>query len=251
MSGETTAGFEVLPAIDILDGRCVRLLQGDYRQVTDYGDPLDRARAWRAEGARWLHVVDLDGARTGRPAALGTADRIRAETGCRVQYGGGVRSAETLAAALAAADRVVVSSWALREPEAVEAELARYPRRVLVSLDLRDGRLWIEGWRRALDAPAAAMARRFVAAGAAGVVVTGIAQDGTLAGVDTGTLATAASWGVPFWWAGGVAAAADAAVVRRDGAPWVRGLIAGRALYEGRVTLAGLVQAAAGAPGLC
>lgn len=244
MTGASGIDFEILAAVDVLDGRCVRLLRGDYRQVTDYGDPVDQARQWQAQGVTWLHVVDLDGARTGRPAALDTAARIRAETGCRVQYGGGIRSAETLVEALEVADRVVVSSWALREPEAVCALAARWPGRVLVSLDVRDGRLWIDGWRTAVDAPPGVLARRFAATGAAGVVVTGISQDGTLEGVDAAGLAQAASWAVPFWWAGGVGDGADAALVRRVGDPWVRGLIAGRALYEGRVTPQDLRRAA-------
>ncbi|MFO7245725.1 MAG: HisA/HisF-related TIM barrel protein [Thermaerobacter sp.] len=251
MPGNAEDGFEILAAVDILGGRCVRLHQGDYGRPTDYGDPLERARAWAEEGARWLHVVDLDGARGGVPAALDAAARIRSETGCRVQYGGGIRGPEALAAALAAADRAVVSSWALREPEAVCRELARYPGRVLVSLDVRDGRVWIDGWRTGLAVPAAQAARDFVAAGAAGVVVTGIARDGTLEGVDREVLQEAASWGVPFWWAGGVASAADAALVRHVGGRWVRGLIAGRALYEGRVTISDLKQAAAGVRDRC
>ncbi|HEY8450218.1 MAG TPA: 1-(5-phosphoribosyl)-5-[(5-phosphoribosylamino)methylideneamino] imidazole-4-carboxamide isomerase [Bacillota bacterium] len=243
MNDVASNNFEVLAAVDILGGRCVRLWQGDYAAATDYGDPLELARRWRAQGWEWLHLVDLEGARSGHPVALDLAARIRRETGCKVQYGGGLRDAERVQRALECADRVIVSSWALRDPEGVERVCRNWPGRILVSLDVRDGRLWGDGWHTPLAADPAAWARRFAEAGAKGVVVTNIAADGTLAGVAATAVRSVASWQVPFWWAGGIATAEDVVRVCSEGSPHARGAIVGRALYEGTVNLDGIRRA--------
>lgn len=236
--------FQVIPAVDILGGRGVRLYQGDYDQATDYGDPVELARQWYAEGARWLHVVDLDGARQGSPAALDLVQKIRRETGAQIQLGGGIRSAQVLRTALEYVDRVILSSWALREPGTVQDLCRELPGRIIISLDIRDGHAWGDGWKTRLPGDPADLARQFTHAGAAGVIVTSIEGDGTLSGVSAASVEQVAAWGVPFWWAGGIAAASDVATIRRSGGPFVRGAIIGRALYAGTVTLAGAIQAA-------
>lgn len=247
MTGRTTQPqpeepFVAIPAIDILGGRGVRLYQGAYDRVTDYGDPLTLAQRWAAYDVPWLHVVDLDGARRGAADALATAATIKQSTGCRVQFGGGIRSPEQVAAALAQLDRVIVSSWALREPDACKQVLERYPGRVLISLDIRDGKAWIDGWKTKVDADPAQLAQSFYQAGAAGVIVTQIDRDGTLQGVDPAAVAAVRAWGVPFWWAGGIGADEDVLVVAKHGAPLARGAIIGKALYAGRVSLPDLLR---------
>lgn len=235
-------GFQVIPAVDILGGRCVRLYQGDYSRVTDYGDPLQLARRWFAEGAEWIHVVDLEGARSGKPAALELVQQMRAEIGSKIQYGGGLRNAGVVERALRYVDRVIISSWAMRDPEAVAELCSRFTGKIVVSLDLRDGKVWVDGWQTASQVDPATFARHFTANGAAGVVVTSIEGDGTLSGVPAELVKAVAGWGVPFWWAGGIASADDVLTVLREGGAYVQGVVVGRALYAGTTSLTSIME---------
>ncbi|MFS8584885.1 MAG: HisA/HisF-related TIM barrel protein, partial [Acidimicrobiia bacterium] len=178
--------FELYPAIDLRGGRCVRLLQGDFGRETVYGDdPVAQARAFVAGGARWLHVVDLDAARTGTPANRDVVAAIAAAVDVPVQAGGGVRDDAAADALLAAGvRRVVVGTAALDDPDWVRRLAARHPGRVAVGLDARGREVAVRGWTEGSGQDLVEVARRFDDAGVAALVVTEIGRDGTLAGPD-------------------------------------------------------------------
>jgi phosphoribosylformimino-5-aminoimidazole carboxamide ribotide isomerase len=243
------AGFELIPAIDLLEGRCVRLSQGRYDRATVYGeDPAALAARFAAHPLRRLHVVDLDGARSGRPENAAAIAAILAAAGrVPVQVGGGMRSLADVEARLAlGVDRVVLGTAALREPELVREAARRHPGRIAVGVDAREGKVAVQGWLEASDVSAADLARRFEDAGVAAIVYTDIARDGMLAGPNLAqTAALAAAVGIPVIASGGVASEDD---VRRScalAARGVAGLIVGRALYTGAVDLARALEIAA------
>lgn len=240
--------FEIMPAIDLRGGRVVRLRQGDYARETVFPqDPVSLARQYAGAGARWLHVVDLDGARTGRFANLSIIRALVAEGGLQVQAGGGVRlemDAERLYAA--GVMRVVVGSMAVTDPASTVRWLQRFgPERVTLALDVRWHRgawcLPVYGWTVDAGVRLDALLARYVAAGARHVLCTDIARDGTLGGFNLGlyrdlrrlapTLAVQAS--------GGVRSVKDIRAVRALG---VRGVVLGRALLEDRFTLEDALQ---------
>jgi phosphoribosylformimino-5-aminoimidazole carboxamide ribotide isomerase len=236
---------ELYPAIDLRDGAVVRLLQGDYDQQTTYGDdPVAVAASFAEQGATWIHVVDLDAARSGSPRNRSVVAAIaRAVAGqARVQTGGGVRTVDDAAAlAEAGVARVVMGSAAVREPELVASASALVP--VAVGLDHRDGELAVHGWTEGSGV------MLFDALGwfptAAAFVITDIGRDGMLAGPDIeGLRAAAAATSVPVIASGGVATLAD--VVALGEVPGIAGVITGKALYEGRFTVAQAVAALTG-----
>ena len=234
----------LFPAIDIRGGQVVRLVQGDYERETAFdSDPLDAARRWLEQGARALHVVDLDGARSGEPANLEQVRRIVAEAAVPVQVGGGLRSAEAVTEVLATgAQHAVLGTAAVEDPALVEALVAEHGRAIVVSADARAGRVAVEGWGResaaAVESLIADLARR----GVRRFVFTPVEVDGTLEGPGLEGLRAAAE----------AAAAADAHLVYSGGIgtldhlrelaalelPALEGAIVGRALYEGRFTVA-------------
>lgn len=229
--------MEVIPAIDLRGGRCVRLQQGDYGRETVFGDdPIAMAEHWRAEGATRLHLVDLDGARDGRAAHAEIVRRIvdRLEIPC--QLGGGVRSTETLEAWLdSGLDRVIVGTQALKDRAWFARMAEAHPGRVVLGLDARDGRVATDGWLDVSAVDAVDLAREFDGLPLGAVVYTDIARDGMLAGVNlesTGALARALR--APVIASGGIGTIED--VARVAGLP-VAGCIVGRALYEGRFRL--------------
>jgi phosphoribosylformimino-5-aminoimidazole carboxamide ribotide isomerase len=231
------------PAIDIRNGHAVRLLQGDYGRETAYDDePLDAARRWLEQGARALHVVDLDGARSGRPRNLEHVGRIAAEAQVPVQVGGGLRDAEAVAAALGAgADRVVLGTAALAEPELVEALAADHGERIVVGVDARSGQVAVEGWERETRATAAESVSDLAARGVRRFVFTPVEVDGTLAGPGMEQLQdvahAAAEAGVGLIYSGGVGSVDDLRELRGTALECLEGVIVGRALYEGRFTV--------------
>ena len=236
---------ELYPAIDLRDGAVVRLLQGDYDQQTTYGDdPVAVAASFAEQGATWIHVVDLDAARSGSPRNRSVVAAIaKAVAGqARVQTGGGVRTvADAEALAEAGVARVVMGSAAVREPGLVTDASALVP--VAVGLDHRDGELAVHGWTEGSGV------MLFDALGwfptAAAFVITDIGRDGMLAGPDTeGLRAAAAATTVPVIASGGVATLAD--VVALGEVPGIAGVITGKALYEGRFTVAEAVAALTG-----
>jgi phosphoribosylformimino-5-aminoimidazole carboxamide ribotide isomerase len=242
-----TPPFEVIPAIDLLGGRCVRLAQGDYDRVSVYGDdPGAVAADFAALGAPRLHVVDLDGARTGRPHDRDAVRRIvAAAAGRPVQLGGGVRSLAAVEAALAlGVERVILGTAALRDPDLVREAARRHPGRVAVGIDARGGRVAVEGWLETSDARAVDVARCFEGAGVAAIVYTEIARDGMGTGPDLGgTAALADAVSIPVIASGGVGS--EVHVRAAAATPGLAGVIVGRALYEGTVDLARALAIAA------
>ena len=225
----------MIPAIDVLEGRVVRLSQGRREAVTiEGGDPVELARRFRDEGANRLHVVDLDGAFSGTPT-LDLVERIAQAGGLPIQVGGGYRSADAIASALdAGADRVMVGTAALAPPFLADAT-ERFAERLVVAIDARDGKVAVEGWTRTADATPAAFARACATAGVVRLLVTSTARDGSLAGPDVDLLADVLEASLPVIAAGGVSSLDDVLALRALGC---ESAIAGSALLAGRFTLA-------------
>jgi phosphoribosylformimino-5-aminoimidazole carboxamide ribotide isomerase len=232
------------PAIDIRDGHAVRLVQGDYGRETAYDDdPLDAARRWLEQGARALHVVDLDGARAGEPRNLEHLRRIAAEADVPVQVGGGLRDADAVAAALdAGADRVVLGTAALAEPSLVAALAEEHGERIVVAVDARGGHVAVEGWERETGATPAETVADLAERGVRTFVFTPVDVDGTLGGPGLDELQevarAAAEAGASVIYSGGIASLDDLLAVRELSLENLGGVIVGRALYDGRFTVA-------------
>lgn len=225
--------FTVYPAIDVLDGRVVRLAEGVRERVTvEGGDPADAARRFAAEGASFLHLVDLDGAFSGSPSP-GLVASVAA-AGLPVQAGGGYRDAASIDAALTAgAARVMVGTAALSPAFLVDAA-TRLGERLVVAIDARDGRVAVEGWTRASDLSPAELAATCAEAGVRRLLVTSTRRDGSLAGPDLALLEDVLPCGLPVIAAGGVASLDDLRALRAAGC---EGAVAGSALWRGRFTL--------------
>jgi phosphoribosylformimino-5-aminoimidazole carboxamide ribotide isomerase len=239
----------LLPAIDLRGGRCVRLRQGDYARETVFSDdPGGVARHWVEHGAQALHLVDLDGAKDGRPVNLPAVRAIVEAAGVPCQLGGGLRSEDDLAAAFAAGvRRLIIGTRALKAPDWFGRMAERYPGRLLLGLDARDGRVATEGWLDVSDCSAVELARRWEHLPLAGLVYTDIAKDGMLAGPNLHALAEmTAATRLPVIASGGVTTADDVRAVARLG---LAGCIIGRALYEGTVTLEAALAASREAGG--
>ena len=237
--------MKVLPAIDLLDGRPVRLRQGDFGQVTRFDDDAPTlARRFEAGGAEWLHVVDLDGARRGQWRNLSVIAELVAATALPVQAGGGARTMNEVEAALeVGVTRVVVGTAAITSPAAFEGWAHRYGDRIAVSLDVRDGRLAVEGWTAESGVSLLTIAQALKAAGARRFIHTNISRDGTLGGVDLAGLQQLAPLGLPVIVAGGIASLDDVEALREAGA---EGAIIGRALLDGSLDLRDALRVAAG-----
>jgi phosphoribosylformimino-5-aminoimidazole carboxamide ribotide isomerase len=230
------------PAIDILDGSAVRLVRGDFdaRQVYDE-DPLSAARGWVAAGADYLHVVDLDGAKRGEPVNLGHLRRIAGELEVPVQYGGGLRCAKAVDDALAAgAARVILGTAAFTDPELLSRALAAHgPERVLVSVDVRGGRVATAGWTETSELRTAAVLARLQAGGVQELVYTNVDRDGMLEGPDLDEVRQVAeSVSGRVVYSGGIGSLADLEGLAGLHQPSLGGVIVGKALYEGRFTIA-------------
>jgi phosphoribosylformimino-5-aminoimidazole carboxamide ribotide isomerase len=234
----------LLPAIDIRGGRTVRLMRGDYEQETAYdADPLDAARRWVDQGARMLHVVDLDGARFGTPVNLAHVTRIAAELDVQIQLGGGLRDAEAVAAALGAgAERVVLGTAAITDSDLVDELVERHGERVVVSVDARAGEVAAEGWRRETGVGVEDLLRELATHGVGRFVYTPIEVDGTMAGPPLERLRSAATvaaeCGTELIHSGGVGSLEDLRRLAELRLESLAGVIVGRALYEGRFTVA-------------
>lgn len=235
----------VYPAIDLMDGRAVRLRQGDPSRRTDVGgDPVSLARRWAADGAAWLHVVDLDGAREGAPRHLAVVERICGGVPIPVQVGGGLRTLADVRAAFAAGAARAILGTAAVAGDLLSRALAEYGERIAVALDVRDGRVAIEGWRSTAPLPALDVAARLAEGGVPRLIYTDVTRDGMLTGPDlAGLSALIARVPVPVILSGGVAVPADLAAAAAAGA---EGVIIGRALYDGRLSLGDAVRIAAG-----
>ena len=234
------------PAIDLKDGQCVRLLRGDMAQATVFSDdPAGQAAAFAAAGAEWLHVVDLDGAFAGRPVNGDAVAAILAAVDVPVQLGGGIRDSATIARWLeTGVGRVVLGTAALDDPDLVRQACRQFPGRVAVAVDVRDGLVATRGWAEASDVPALDLARRFEDAGVAAMIYTDIARDGALEGPNVAaTVALAGAVTVPVIASGGVSGLADIEALKAAGGGLLEGVIAGRALYDGRLDVAAAVAA--------
>ena len=234
--------MRLYPAIDILGGNAVRLVRGDFDASTVYDeDPLAAARAWRDAGAGHLHVVDLDGAKAGEPVNLAHLGRIARDLDVPVQYGGGLRSADAVDAALrAGAARVILGTAAFTDPELLRAALdAHGPERVLVSIDVRRGRVATAGWTRTTQLGAAEVLERLHESGVRELVYTNVDRDGMLEGPDleeVRAVARAAHGSLTY--SGGIGALADLEGLAALGEERLTGVIVGKALYERRFTVA-------------
>jgi phosphoribosylformimino-5-aminoimidazole carboxamide ribotide isomerase len=228
------------PAIDIRGGKAVRLLQGDYARETTYdADPVDAAKRWADEGAEFLHVVDLDGAKAGEPQNLESVRRIAAAVDCPIQVGGGLRDAESVAAVLdAGAERVVIGTAALRDPGFLDAALAAHGEGVVVSVDAREGKVALAGWVEVSDVDVATAVSELGERGVSRFLCTAIEVDGTMEGPAIEELSRiAAATKAQVIASGGVGDLADLEVLAAMGAPNVEGAIVGRALYERRFSV--------------
>ncbi|MDD2533192.1 MAG: 1-(5-phosphoribosyl)-5-[(5-phosphoribosylamino)methylideneamino]imidazole-4-carboxamide isomerase [Eubacteriales bacterium] len=229
----------IYPAIDLLGGQCVRLRQGDYSQVTVYNkDPIAQAMQFKKAGAEWIHVVDLDAAKSGIPTNLEIIREISCQTGLKIQTGGGIRTMRHLEQLLdeGGITRAVLGTAAVKNRTLTEEILKYYPDRVAIGIDARDGEVSVDGWTQGSGLPALEFAKTMESLGARVVIFTDIARDGMMVGTATDrvrelvletTLAVIAS--------GGIGRYADIEAVRVTGAA---GVIVGKAIYEGTVTLA-------------
>ena len=231
----------LFPAIDLKNGQCVRLEQGDMARATVFNlEPAAQARAFAAQGFEYLHVVDLDGAFAGKPMnALAVEAMLEAVT-MPVQLGGGIRDLKTVEAWLAKGiARVIIGTAAVRDPEFVKRAARRFPGRVAVGLDARDGRVAVEGWAETSQVTALEIAQRFEDAGVAAIIFTDIARDGLLKGLNLdATIALAERISIPVIASGGFASIDDVKALLDPRAAKLAGAIAGRALYDGRIDAA-------------
>lgn len=231
-------GFTLYPAIDLKQGRVVRLQRGDMAQATIYAeDPAEQARAFAADGFQWLHVVDLDGAFAGKPANAEAVARILAASPMPVQLGGGIRNMPTVEAWLeGGVTRVILGSAAVKDPPFVRQACRHFPGRVVVGIDARGGMVATEGWAETSTLSARDLALRLEDAGAAAIIYTDIERDGMLSGVNVEqTRELARALDTPVIASGGVASLADLVALKEAAADGISGCILGRALYDGRI----------------
>jgi phosphoribosylformimino-5-aminoimidazole carboxamide ribotide isomerase len=239
------SAFELIPAIDLLGGKCVRLTRGDYAAATEYdADPAGVAARFAAHGIRRLHVVDLDGAKRGEAVNTEAVRGILgAARGISVELGGGIRTLAGVETWLGlGVERAILGTAALREPALVREAAKRFPGRIGVGIDARGGRVAVQGWLETSETDALTLARRFEDAGVAAIIYTDIARDGTGAGVNLAeTTALARAISVPVIASGGVGSLEDVRAARASG---VAGVIVGRALYTGAVDLTAALEIA-------
>jgi len=232
----------ILPAIDIKDGRCVRLYQGDYDQATTYADdPVRVALRWQEAGAQWLHVVDLDGAAAGHPVNSDVIRSIRQETTFQIEVGGGLRTLDDIDWILTmGVDRVILGTVAIKNPALLKEALLRWGERIVIGLDARAGKVAISGWRENSQVDAVTLAQELCEAGVQRFIYTDIARDGSLQGPNIAALQTmqrAVSCAVIA--SGGVSSLVDLRALATIG---VEGAIVGKAIYTGDVDLVAAIR---------
>ncbi len=228
----------LFPAIDLKNGQCVRLEQGDMARATVFNlDPAAQARSFAAQGFEYLHVVDLDGAFAGKPVNAQAVKAMLKAVTMPVQLGGGIRDIGTVEAWLAkGVARVIIGTAAVRDPELVKAAARKYPGRIAVGLDARDGKVAVEGWAETSQVTALEIAQRFEDAGVAAIIFTDISRDGLLKGLNLeATITLADRIAIPVIASGGLASIDDVKAMLQPKAKKLAGAIAGRALYDGRL----------------
>ncbi|MBN9450040.1 MAG: 1-(5-phosphoribosyl)-5-[(5-phosphoribosylamino)methylideneamino]imidazole-4-carboxamide isomerase [Bosea sp.] len=228
----------LFPAIDLKEGRCVRLKQGDMEQATIFNDdPAAQAATFEAQGFQWLHVVDLDGAFAGKPMNAGAVEAILKKVAFPVQLGGGIRDMKTVEGWLEKGiARVIIGTAAVRDPAFVREAAKAFPGKVAVGIDARDGYVAVEGWAETSSLAADDLGRRFEDAGVSAIIYTDIARDGMLQGINwDGTIGLAQALSIPVIASGGLASMADIERLCAPDAAILEGAISGRALYDGRI----------------
>ena len=240
----------LFPAIDLKNGQCVRLQQGDMARATVFNlDPAAQAATFERQGFEYLHIVDLDGAFAGKPQNAQAVEAILKVVKMPVQLGGGIRDMATLEAWLEKGiARVIIGTAAVRDPAFVKEAAKKYPGRVAVGLDARDGKVAVEGWAETSTVTALEIAQRFEDAGVAAIIFTDIARDGLLKGLNLdATIALADSISIPVIASGGLASIDDVKALLTPRAKKLEGAISGRALYDGRIDPAEALALIAGA----
>ncbi|MEB3309807.1 MAG: 1-(5-phosphoribosyl)-5-[(5-phosphoribosylamino)methylideneamino]imidazole-4-carboxamide isomerase [Snowella sp.] len=238
--------MEILPAIDLLDGRCVRLYQGDYQQSQIYHEnPVEVARQWAEQGATRLHLVDLDGAKAGQPVNLPAIEAIVRAVDIPVQVGGGLRDRASVAQLLElGVGRVILGTIAVEQPELVESLCQEFPQQIVVGIDARNGKVATRGWLETSTVEATDLAQQMEKLGAAAIIYTDIHRDGTLVGPNLEALRELASHlEIPVIASGGVSALRDLLSLLSLEPLGVNGVIIGKALYTGDVDLTEAIQA--------
>ena len=239
----------IFPAIDIRGGKCVRLEEGRFDRETVFAEnPLDAAKKWVAAGTRWLHIVDLDGARAGKPMNLKVVAEIAKRFGVNIQLGGGIRTAENVHDALAAGiNRVILGSIAVRSPELVRQVCAEYGDRIVIGIDARGAEVAVDGWEKSGLMQVNELAMRMKEVGATRIIYTDISRDGMLTGVNvTATLELAMASGLPVIASGGVKGLEDVLALQPLSDKGIEGVIIGKALYTGAIALPDALRAARG-----
>ncbi|RED25873.1 1-(5-phosphoribosyl)-5-[(5-phosphoribosylamino)methylideneamino] imidazole-4-carboxamide isomerase [Rhodopseudomonas thermotolerans] len=228
----------LFPAIDLKNGQCVRLEQGDMARATVFNlDPAAQAQSFAAQGFQYLHVVDLDGAFAGKPMNAHAVEAMLKVVKMPVQLGGGIRDLKTIEAWLSKGiARVIIGTAAVRDPALVKEAAKAFPGRVAVGLDARDGKVAVEGWAESSQVTALDIAQRFEDAGVAAIIFTDIARDGLLKGINwDATISLAEAISIPVIASGGLASIEDVKTLLSPRANKLEGAIAGRALYDGRL----------------
>ena len=229
------------PAIDIMDGQAVRLVEGVFEDATTYhADPLDAAKSWVDAGARFLHVVDLDGARSGEPKSLDHLRRIVKETGIPVQYGGGLRTLPAVREALrAGAERAIVGTAAFKDIDFLDDIVATYGPRIVVAVDTKDGMIATEGWTQTTELPVVEAIKRLTGRGVRSFVYTDVSRDGKLTGVDLeGVCRVSEAVRGRFIYSGGIGSLDHLRALAKLRQVNMAGVIAGKSLYEKKFTVA-------------
>ena len=229
------------PAIDIMEGQAVRLVEGVFEDATTYhADPLDAAKSWVEAGARYLHVVDLDGARSGSPKSLDHLRRIVAETGIPIQYGGGLRTVDAVRDALrAGAERAIVGTAAFKDIDFLDDIVATYGARIVVAVDTKNGMIATEGWTQTTELPVVEAIKRLTGRGVRSFIYTDVSRDGMLSGVDVETIKQiAGAVRGRFIYSGGIGTLDDLRALAQLRQVNLAGVIAGKSLYEKRFTVA-------------
>ncbi len=228
----------LFPAIDLKEGRCVRLIQGDMAQATVFSDsPADQAASFESQGFEWLHIVDLDGAFAGKPVNAEAVRAIVKRIKLPIQLGGGIRDIRTVEGWLEAGiRRVIIGTAAVKDPSFVREAARRFPGQVAVGIDARDGRVAVDGWASLSEMSAEELGLRFQDAGVAAIIYTDISRDGLLKGLNIeSTLALANALTIPVIASGGLASIEDIQRLTQPDCAVLEGAISGRALYDGRL----------------
>jgi phosphoribosylformimino-5-aminoimidazole carboxamide ribotide isomerase len=243
----------IFPAIDLKEGECVRLLRGDMAKATIFNDdPAAQARAFKAQGFSWLHVVDLDGAFAGKPMNAHAVENILAAVKMKVQLGGGIRDMKTVSGWLdKGVTRAIIGTAAVRDPDFVREAARLYPARIAVGIDARDGRVAVDGWAKTSDISALELGRRFEDVGVAAIIYTDISRDGAMQGLNIdATIALAEAVSIPVIASGGLASIEDVKRLLMPDCARLAGAITGRALYDGRLDAAEALALIAGTRGV-